>query len=112
MASYLLDTVSPAALVRATVWRDSETDQPIIRHQQNVDPILETNRRDANAYQPGVRPLGLRHIARLPNVVVLQLQQAGLLDYKGRPADERKLLRFLSDPENRYLRTDNGRRLA
>jgi hypothetical protein len=112
MSQPLHDSVSTAALTRSTVWRDAETGVPVIRHSQNVDPILEANRRQANDYVPNRNPMGLRHIARIPNVVVLQLQQRGLLDYQGRVADERALFRFLSDPDNRWLRTDNGRRLA
>ena len=112
MANDLYNSVSAQALTRCTVFRDSETGVPIIKHAQNVVPILDQNKRDANAFEPGPRPMGLRHIARLPNVVVLQLQRQGLLDYKGEPADERKLKRFLSDPENRFLRVDNGARLA
>jgi hypothetical protein len=112
MAETLYDSVSPAALTRSTVWRDAETGVPVIRHAQNVDPILDANKRQASDYVPNRNPMGLRHIARIPNVVVLQLQQRGLLDHKGRPADERALLRFLSDPENAFLRVDNGRRLA
>lgn len=112
MAVDLYDSVSATALTRATVWRDSDTNAPIIRHIQNVGPILEANKQDANAYQPRALPMGLRHIARLPVTVVMQLQHEGLLDYKGRVGDERKLMRFLSDPDNMYLRVDNGRRLA
>jgi hypothetical protein len=109
----LYDSISPEALTRATVFRDSETGIPMIRHHQNVVPILEQNKRDANAFEGGKNnPMGLRHVARIPNVVVVQLMQLGLLDYRGKIADERALLLFLSDPQNRHLRVDNGRRLA
>ena len=111
MPQDLYDSVSPLALTRATVFRDSDG-TPMIRHHQNVVPVLEQNKRDANAFEPGPRPAGLRHIARIPNVVALQLMQRGLLDYRGQVADERGLLRFLSDPDNAFLRVDNGRRLA
>jgi hypothetical protein len=106
VAADLYDSVSPLALTRCTV--SSE----VVRHEQDVVPILDANKRDANAFEPASRPMGLRHIARIPNVVALQMMQRGLLDYHGRVADERALLRFLSDPEHRYLRVDNGRRLA
>jgi hypothetical protein len=108
----LYDSVSPLALSRCTVFSDSEPGTQVIRHHQNVVPVLEQNKRDANAFEPGPRPAGLRHIARIPNVVALQLMQRGLLDYRGQVADERGLLRFLSDPDNFLLRVDNGRRLA
>lgn len=109
----LFDSISPEALTRATVFRDSETNLPVVRHHQNVVPILDQNKRDANAFEGGKKnPMGLRHVARIPNVVALQLMQRGLLDYRGRVGDADALLRFLSDPENRHLRTDNGRRLA
>lgn len=108
----LYDNISPLALTRATVFRDSETGRPVIRHHQDVVPILDQNKRDANNFAPGPREMGIRHIARIPNVVVVQMMHLGLLDYRGKVADEKALLQFLSQPENRYLRTDNGRRLA
>jgi hypothetical protein len=111
MPADLYDSVSPLALTRATVFRDSDG-TPMIRHHQNVVPVLEANKRDANAFEPGPRTAGWRRVACIPNVIALQLMQRGLLDYRGRVGDERALLRFLSDPENRHLRTDNGRRLA
>lgn len=112
MARDLYNSVSATALTQSRVWLDNETGSPIIKHAQNVTPILEANRREANDYVPNRNPMGLRHVARIPNVVVLQLQQAGLLDYRGRVADERALWRFLSDPDNRALRVDSGGRLA
>jgi hypothetical protein len=112
MARDLYTSVSATALTQSRLWRDDETGVPVIKHAQNVTPILEANRRQANDYVPRANRLGLRHIARIPNVVVVQLQQRGMLDFKGRIADERALWRFLSDPDNRALRVDNGRRLA
>lgn len=107
----LYEASSPAALTSCTVSRDSDG-TILVRHHQDVVPVLDANKREANDYQTTPNVMGLRHVARIPSVVALQLMQRGLLDYQGRPADERALLRFLSDPENRYLRVDNGKRLA
>src|SRR5215472_3109152 len=110
MARDIYANVSAQALTSSRVWWDSDGTL-LIKHQQDVDPILELNKRQANDYEPRRNALGLRHIARIPNVVVMQLQRDGIMDHKGQIADERRLWRFLSDPENRHLRVDNGRRL-
>lgn len=98
--------------VRSTVLVD-ETGRPLIRTAQACAPILEQNKREANAYEPRMQrnPIRARKVASIPFVVWAQLEQIGIV--KGtRVIDEPAFLAFLSDRDLRALRTDNGRRLA
>jgi hypothetical protein len=99
--------------VRSSLFNDADHRTPIIRTEQNCAPILDQNRREANAWQPSYQrnPIGARKIASIPFVVWAQLEKVGIV--KGtRVLDERAFLAFLSDPDLRALRTDNGRRLT
>lgn len=117
MTTELLDQWS-ASGVRSTVIRDPDYRTPIIRTQQNVVPILEANKRDALAWEPRFQnnPMRLRRVASIPFVIMQHLVRIGVAErgYHGgyRIRDHKAFLRFLSDPDNRALRTDDGGRLA
>jgi hypothetical protein len=112
MEIYRNDDAGARKRTRVTV--DPMSGLPLIITEQDVRPILEANKRQANDWDRNLArrtPGGWRKIAELPAVVVMQLNQMGIM--RGTAVlDERRLLRILSDPENRYLRTDNGARLA
>ena len=82
-----------------------------------MTPILEANKLAQLAYEPRFQanPMRLRRVASIPFVVMQSLQRLGIVE-RGpagyRIRDHKEFLRFLSDPENRHLRTDNGKRLA
>jgi hypothetical protein len=101
-----------------TVFRDPDYKGTIIRHYQNTRPILEANREQARMVDPHTKPnaMRLRHVASVPFVVIEQWCQQGWMERTRtggfRVIDEQRLLRELSDPDNRWLRVDNGKRLA
>ena len=108
----LLDQVSRSG-VRTTLFKPPGERRRMLRMSQDCAPILEDNRQAARAYQPQMQHnrIGARRIASIPFVVWAQLEQLGIV--KGtRIIDERALFKLLSDPELRFLRTDNGKRLA
>ena len=82
-------------------------------HQQDCRPILEQNKREANAYDPAAerRSGGWRKVASIPYPLMLRLEAVGIV-HRGQVLDEKAFWRFLSDPDNRGLRCDNGARLA
>jgi hypothetical protein len=101
--------------VRSTLLSDADWGpNAVIRREQDCRAILEQNRREANAFQPEMQrnAIGARKIASIPLVLMDWFKRWGIVDKRGRVVDERAFLRALSDPELRYLRTDNGRRLA
>ena len=69
MSRLLYESVSATALTRATVFRDSETGVPLIRHSQDVVPIIEANKRDAKAYVTTSRPMAFWAFHSLPCAV-------------------------------------------
>lgn len=110
----LLDQADPGARKRTRVIADSMTGLPVIVTEQDFRPILEANKRQANGWNRDAQrrtPGGWRQVASLPAVVVMQLNQWGIMR-GAHVVDHRKFMRFLSDPDHAWLRTDNGRRLA
>jgi hypothetical protein len=101
--------------VRSTLLSDADWGpNAVIRREQDCRAILAQNRREANAFRPAMQAnaLGARKIASIPVVLMDWFKRWGIVDRRGRVVDERAFLRALSDPDLRYLRTDNGRRLA
>ena len=83
---------------------DSETGLPLITYTQNVKPIVEACKRAASNFT-GTSKTGFTRVASIPNVVVQRLMQTGVW------WDQQAMKRYLDDPDNRWLRTDDARRL-
>ena len=83
---------------------DDETGLPLITYTQDVKPILEDNKRRAANFT-GTNKQDITHVASIPNVVVQRLMQTGVW------WDQQAMKRYLDDPDNRWLRTDDARRL-
>jgi hypothetical protein len=100
--------------MRTTMVRDPATGLPIIRRVQDVDAILDQNKRDQAAFdrsRVARNRAGVRQIGRIPMVVMAQLREMGIV--KGMTVtDPVRFLKFMSDSQVRHLRTDDGRRLA
>ena len=95
----------PDGLLRQFLYDHAE--EKLVTHVvQDVEPILETNKRLANDWKP-TRGEEFRHEAHIPLVVVEQWLKKGInvLD----PNDEKKVVKLLNDPEWSYLRTRPGR---
>lgn len=88
----------------------------LLRHRQDVTPILESNRQEQSNYNPRwqhANRAGIRKVASIPFVVWQKFAEWGIVSlHPFKVLDERRLLRILSDPEMRWLRTDNAARLA
>lgn len=90
-----------------------EEGRVLIRTSQVVTPLLEANKVAQSLYDPANERHnegGFRLVARLDAVTVMQLNIAGIMQ-GAEVLDEKAFLKFIDDPDNRYLRTDNGRRL-
>lgn len=80
---------------------DGEGEQFHIEKVQDVEPILDANRRDRNS---GANDNGwLRHVARIPMIVHLQWLNEGF-DCQD-PNNRSALMRRLNSSEWQYLRT-------
>ena len=83
---------------------DGETGLPLIRHTQDVKPILEANKRLANNFT-GPNKEGLTLVARIPVVVWNEWQRLGITK------DQAALNAALQMRESMFLRTDDRRSL-
>jgi hypothetical protein len=83
---------------------DGETGLPLIRHTQDVRPILEANKRLAANFS-GPSKTGYTLVARVPVVTWNEWRRLGITQ------DQAALNAALQMREAMYLRTDDRRRL-
>lgn len=80
----------------------------IVKHEQNVAPILEANKAVYNQTDERARWGELTRVAEIPNSVIADLNRQGIM--RGFTViDQKRMKAFLNDPDNRFLRTRPGR---
>lgn len=100
----LFDKYDPVTTRSTWIETDPESGMPLITYSQDVRPILEANKRAQSNFR-GTNPHDITRVASIPNVVVQRLMQTGVW------WDQQAMKRYLDDPANRWLRTDDARRL-
>ena len=75
---------------------------------QDVEPLLDHNRRQWNATEKSTRYGEMTKVASIPNVVIMELAKQGILSMTGSILDDRKYRRWLNDPDNLKWRTRAG----
>jgi hypothetical protein len=88
---------------------DAAEDALIVKREQDVQPILDANRRAFNDSPEHGRYIkgDMHRVASIPNVVVEQWLQEGINIFDR--ADWPKVRQKLNSPEYAYLRTKPGR---
>ena len=86
-----------------------EGDETIIQTEQQVDHILEHNKRKSNEYEKGSlignTQKHQQHIAEIPVTIYYELvKKYGTIQQN--PKDWKK---WLNDPDNRFFRTGGGK---
>ena len=97
--------------VTTTFHYDPDGDKTIIETSQDVEPILEQNRR-AQSLNDGYSPSReLKRVASIPLVVVQKWMQDDGVNFLALGKQEKRayLRRKLNDPEWQYLRTSPGK---
>lgn len=90
-------------------WYDPEKDRMITRYVQDVESILNKNKREANAsLNQRHKSEAMNKVASIPNTVVLKWKFELGVDIFN-PAHADKVKKLLNDPEWRYLRTRGGK---
>jgi hypothetical protein len=87
---------------------DGDSGQLLLVQRQDFRRVLEENTRFRSLFDRHAarrQPAGMRRVASIPTLVVAQLKAAGIWE------DETKLRAWLSDPENRAFRTDDGSKI-
>lgn len=107
----LLERTDRTRGVKTKIIRDRDTGLPVIITTQDSRPIIEDNRKMANAAdrhqlrRRHTRGAGVTQIANIPMVVWMRLRKLGITQ------DRAALKKWLSDHDNRFFRVDDGRRL-
>lgn len=83
-------------------------DTATLNRVQDVEPIIEANKRAQSNNDGMSTTREWRHIARIPDVVYLEWCKTYGVDVL-HPEHSKLLTRLLSDPENRWFRVDGGR---
>jgi len=92
--------------VQTKLHYDETNDKLVVEREQNVEDILEHNKRKFNAYGDRLTTHGetFHHAASIPNIVI----ERWIKEYGFNPLDrghEDLLKRLLNDRDNRFLRT-------
>lgn len=105
MTTRILD-FNPLTGETVTFKYDSLEDKMQISHHQDVERILDGNKRLQNA--PEITRKGIKkdmiHYASIPNVLVVKWKHEKGIDVFN-PEHRKKLFRLLNDPEYAYLKT-------
>lgn len=78
-----------------------------LRRSEDVEPILDENKRAQNSGDGWSKSREWRHVARIPMTVYLQWMQEYGVDPFGK-GNEPLLNRLLNDPQYRHLRISTG----
>ncbi len=101
MGKRLIDVALDGVVTNA-LYEEAE-DALHVETVQDVEPILDHNKR-LMTMNDGYSPSrDLRRVASIPNVIWERLMREGIAD------DPKALKRWLNDPDNRYFRTAPGR---
>jgi hypothetical protein len=95
--------------LKASISIDTAEDKIVLRHQQDVSSILDANKR-AQADSIGQRFGDFAHVARIPDVVVMEWKEKyGINVMAPSPEDKIRIVALLNDPDYAYLRVRGGR---
>ena len=85
---------------------DDTEERVYIHTVQDVEPILEANKRQYEVDDKRFKHETMNHVARIPLVLIEKVKREQGIDLLN---DEKALKRFLNDPENKFLRTKPGK---
>jgi hypothetical protein len=98
--------------VKTTFKYDHSEDKVILNSVQDIEPILELNKKEQNndsMYGIGnTETLGMRKVASIPLVVIEKWKQELGVDIMNKN-DWPKVKQLLNDPENRFFRTNESK---
>ena len=92
----------PNTGISHVLYFDEGTQEARYVAEQDVTGTLDLNRKQANEVGKRFGGEAMHHVARIPNVILLDLKKQGILD------DWPRFKRWLNDPDNRFFRTHEG----
>ena len=89
---------------------DHETDNVILHSTQDVQPLLELNKKELNgdSMYGGVANSGMRKVASIPLIIIEKWKRELGIDIYNKN-DWSKVKQLLNDPENKFLRTHESK---
>lgn len=94
--------------IDTTYHYEAEGDKLTLIRTQDVEPILEFNKKLQNDTSL-TRTKDLRRVAKIPMIIIEQWLKEGLDLFSNDPEMVRKIKQRLNDPAYRFLRTDISR---
>jgi hypothetical protein len=92
-----------------TEWFIGTDEGFIIETTQDVEPLIEANKRLWNNTEKHTKYGEWTRIASTPFVILMELNKKGILRMDGSILDDKKYRDWLNDHENRHFRTRAGR---
>jgi hypothetical protein len=87
---------------------DPQTNGFVIETKQEVSDIIELNKWAANNARSDWKG-EMHHVARIPNVVLLDLAAQGIMTPGGVILDQKRYKAWINDPANEGFRVKRGR---
>ncbi len=91
--------------IATRVHYEESGDKLIIERTQDVEPILDTNKRIANDAPTNWKG-EFHHVASIPLILIEKYKNEKGIDLM---KDKAAMKRFLNDPDNKFIRTKPGR---
>lgn len=88
---------------------DHADDRLTVETVQDVEPILEANKRQFDHDDRRFKSEAFNHVARVPLVVLEQWARDKGITYQELMNNDAVMRRFLNDPDNKFLRTKPGK---
>ena len=88
---------------------DEQEDKMHIQRVQDVEPILEANKRQFQVDDKRYKSDTLNHVARIPLVLLEQWGKKLGMNPMHILEDDKLLRKLLDDPDHRFLRTKPGK---
>lgn len=85
-----------------------EGKQVVIRHFQDVEPVLERNKKLVTATDGYSESREVKHLASIPLALALQWEAEGRVNILGE-TDFKELTKLMNDADYRHLRTSGGK---
>lgn len=94
--------------IRSEFHYDTIDDTLIENRIQDVEPILEANKKLFNSAQSGWKG-DMHHVGTIPQIVVEQIMKEKGISFREFLMDEKLCVATLNDPEYLFLRTKSGK---
>jgi hypothetical protein len=109
LVSYIMDSEKRSSVEMSNRYHyDESEDKIIIERNQDIEPILSSNREKRNIDDGYTKDRTMKRVGRIPMVVVEKI----IVEQGWNPMDQNnsdRLLQLLDDPEYAHFKTSDGK---